>query len=134
MEKEVTKLSNEVLKERYAPFPVPPPKDLLLNLFLSHRESSVLSLSHLARTLHPPPLPAGLVPPPPSTGDDPFLHNYTAETQLKIQLSRENELLALVLGWQDKSEKLEREVWTKVGECWAVWEATKYIPFLLMAS
>ncbi|KAI5480244.1 PH domain containing protein, partial [Pseudohyphozyma bogoriensis] len=102
MEKEVSKLADVVLKER---------------------ESTVVHLSHLSRALHPPPIPSGLnTPPNISPNDDPFLHNITVETQLRAQTVKENELLALVQSWQEKSEKLEKDVWQKVNDAWSVWQ------------
>lgn len=44
---------------------------------------------------------------------------------MKILVAKENDLLKLVLGWQEKSCGLERESWFKVSEAWKAYEAAK---------
>ncbi|KAL8276516.1 hypothetical protein RQP46_011064 [Phenoliferia psychrophenolica] len=98
MEKELGKLAQEVLKER---------------------EHSVVFVAALDKALQPPTTTTLVLPTP---QDDPFLHRVTAEIQLRQQTVKENELLKLVLVWQDKSELLEHAVWDKVAQAWRVWE------------
>ncbi|KAM0749125.1 hypothetical protein T439DRAFT_327620 [Meredithblackwellia eburnea MCA 4105] len=124
MEKEVTKLSDLVIKEREST------TTLISTLSKSLAPASVpaasggalsyLNLSSSTSSTTPPatPLPAQ------SAADDPFLHRINVDNQVKTMTNKENELLALVKGWQDKSELLEKNVWEKVSEVWRIWEET----------
>ncbi|KAK4698547.1 hypothetical protein P7C70_g7726, partial [Phenoliferia sp. Uapishka_3] len=131
MEKEVSKLADGVIKERQVSLSFQLSlicSYLLLLLYLSTSEITSIHLATLSRSLSPPSTPAGLSSPQISnathSSDDPYLHKVTTEQQLKAQTTKENELLKVVLGWQDKSEQLEKAVWEKVAGAWRTWSET----------
>ncbi|GJN88320.1 hypothetical protein Rhopal_001285-T1 [Rhodotorula paludigena] len=99
MEREVAKAIDAVQRERDTAAP------LLSRLSTSLTQSS-LPLS--APSLHPP--------------DDPVLLRAQVEAQLRVQVLRENDLLAVVKGWTEKMETRERDVFAEIKRCWAAWE------------
>lgn len=85
-------------------------------------------LSLLTTSLAPPTGPSGPsshAPAAPASSQDPVLLRSLVETQLKVQIAKENEMLQSVIQWTERTEKKEREVWTEVGRCWGVWEQAK---------
>lgn len=56
---------------------------------------------------------------------DPVLLRSGADTQLKSQVAKENELLQAVIAWTDKTEQKEKDIWREVGRCWTIWEQAK---------
>ena len=46
---------------------------------------------------------------------------------MRAQVVKENELLRVVLLWQEKTEVLEKEVWGKVESYWGIFETAKYV-------
>lgn len=99
MEKEITKLSDSVLKERD-----------MTNNALNFLTKSV--------SISTPTIPL-------SSADDPFLLKSAAEVQMKVLIAKENELLKLVLLWQERSFALEKETWQRITACWKIYEAAK---------
>ncbi|GAA5967355.1 hypothetical protein JCM21900_000345 [Sporobolomyces salmonicolor] len=94
MEKEVNRLCDAVQKERDLTAP------LLTRL--------AASLSTTSPRLSP--------------SDDPVLVRAHLEAQLSNQIAKENELLAAVKMWTDRTEGKEKEVLAEVARCWGLWE------------
>ncbi|GAA5859083.1 hypothetical protein JCM1840_003741 [Sporobolomyces johnsonii] len=94
MEKEINRLCDAVQKERDLTAP------LLTRL--------VASLSNTSPRLSP--------------SDDPVLLRAHLEAQLSNQIAKENELLAAVKMWTDRTEGKEKEVLAEVARCWGLWE------------
>ncbi|GAA5978735.1 hypothetical protein JCM11641_006159 [Rhodosporidiobolus odoratus] len=93
LDKQVVPLSNEVMKER---------------------ENSVAILTHLATSIasfNSTPLALPSI-------EDPVIVRSTAELQMRHQVSKENELLRLVILWQDRTKEFEVEVLRKCRTCW----------------
>lgn len=59
--------------------------------------------------------------------DDPLIVRATAETAMRTQVSKENELLRLSLAWQDRSKAFERTVAEEIQRCWTAWETERWI-------
>ncbi|GAA6025648.1 hypothetical protein JCM11491_006678 [Sporobolomyces phaffii] len=96
MEKDVNRLCDAVQRER----------DLTNPLF-----------ARLRAALDAQPLRPQLV-------DDPLVIRAQLEAQLSVQLQKENELLAAVKGWTDKTEIKEKELFAELAKCWKDWEST----------
>lgn len=46
---------------------------------------------------------------------------------MKVQVTKENEMLQSVISWTERTEKKEKEVWAEVGRCWGVWEQAQWV-------
>ncbi|GAA5824182.1 hypothetical protein JCM11251_001556 [Rhodosporidiobolus azoricus] len=84
---------------------------------LKEREASTAAITHLSTSLasftsDPLSLPAS---------EDPLIVRSTAELQVRKQVDRENELLRIVLAWQEKTRAFEREAMVRAGSCWKWW-------------
>ncbi|KAK4705642.1 hypothetical protein P7C70_g549, partial [Phenoliferia sp. Uapishka_3] len=97
LDKEVIKIADAVAKER---------------------ATSVEVLTHLAKSIASHQITPLSLP----SHEDPFVVRSHAESQMREQVTRENELLKAALLWQEKTKELEISVWTEVTRCWAVWE------------
>ncbi|GAA6027211.1 hypothetical protein JCM8097_002488 [Rhodosporidiobolus ruineniae] len=96
LDKHVNPLAEEVLKER---------------------ETSIAALTHLATSV----AAFDSTPLSVSAKEDPLIVKSVAESQLREQVSKENELLRLVLVWQDKAKTFEEEVLGKLQAIWKWW-------------
>ncbi|GAA5904938.1 hypothetical protein JCM8208_007230 [Rhodotorula glutinis] len=54
--------------------------------------------------------------------EDPVLLRAQLEAQLRLQVVRENDLLAAVKLWSDRTEVKERDTFVEIKRCWAAWE------------
>ncbi|BGP23045.1 PH domain containing protein [Rhodotorula toruloides] len=99
MEREIVKAVEAVQKERDTAAP------LLTRLSTSLTQSSL-------------PLSAPALSPI----DDPVLLRAQVEAQLRAQVIKENELLAVVKTWTEKVEQREKEVFAEIKRVWGVWE------------
>lgn len=94
----------------------------------NHSDTSMQYLTMLTTSLTPstgPVGPASHAPSAPVATQDPVLLRSLVETQMKTQVSKENEMLQSVISWTERTEKKEKEVWAEVGRCWGVWEQAK---------
>ncbi|BGP16095.1 hypothetical protein JCM10213v2_004089 [Rhodosporidiobolus nylandii] len=96
LEKHINPLADEVVKERNASVNA-----------LTHLATSVVSYSS-----EPLAIPAT---------EDPVIVRSTAEMQMRRQIVKENELLRIVLLWQDRAKEVEAEVLEKCRACWKWW-------------
>jgi hypothetical protein len=111
VEKEVLRLADMVTRER---------DHSTLALISLARSIASSSGSLVTRSISPS--PTTLTFPP---TQDPFLLRSAAESQMLVQMQKENEMIRAVLSWTEKTEQLEKEVFTKVAACWKIWESSK---------
>lgn len=57
--------------------------------------------------------------------DDPLVVRAAAETAMRTQVAKENELLRLSLAWQDRSKAFEKSIAEEMQRCWSTWEAER---------
>ncbi|KAK4053185.1 hypothetical protein OIV83_001920 [Microbotryomycetes sp. JL201] len=96
MEKELGKLADAVTKERDAS-----------NVCLTALSNALGPDSH-AETI---------------CGEDPVILRAAVEAQLRQQVTKENEMLAAVINWTERTEAKEKEVFREIGRCWTVFES-----------
>ncbi|SGZ22086.1 BQ5605_C022g09427 [Microbotryum silenes-dioicae] len=99
LEKEVNKLIEAVIKERES-------STTILTSLSTAITSAGLTLSMNAS----------------DSSQDPVILKAAAATQIKQQVIKENELLAAVLSWTEKTEAKEKDVWREINRCWSIWE------------
>lgn len=58
-------------------------------------------------------------------GEDPVLLKAAVEAQLKQQVTKENEMLAAVIHWTERTEAKEKEVFREIARCWNLFEQAK---------
>lgn len=128
MDKELGKLAEAVLKERFV-LSSPSASALITDApTTTHSELSTTHLTTLTAALNPIAShagPASHAPAAPNPTSDPVLVRALVESQLKVQIGKENEMLTSVLLWTEKTEVKERAVWAEMNRCWAVWEQAK---------
>ncbi|ORY79742.1 hypothetical protein BCR35DRAFT_325252 [Leucosporidium creatinivorum] len=108
LDKEVSKLAEIVLKER--------------DISLTHLTALTNSLSPSTSPSTSPAPPSSHGPVAPTATSDPVLLRSAVETQLKVQIAKENDLLAAVKVWTEKTQTKEQAIWAEVNRCWTVWE------------
>ncbi|BGP46314.1 hypothetical protein JCM10450v2_002156 [Rhodotorula kratochvilovae] len=99
MERDLTKAVDAVQKERDIAAPI---------------------LARLSTSLTQSSLPAAA--PSLAPAEDPVLLRAQVEGQLRAQVARENELLAVVKTWVERTEQKEKDILGEIKRCWAVWE------------
>jgi hypothetical protein len=92
---------------------------------LHEREASISALTHLATST------ASFASSPLAVQalEDPLIVRSTAEAQMRLQVQKENELLGVVLAWQEKTREFEQELLTRMAECWKWWAEEKCVFF-----
>jgi hypothetical protein len=96
---------------------------------ISYSDTSSDVLTRLAAALassklHAGPVSAATAPDPLR---DPVILRAAADGQLRSQVARENEMLASVIRWTEKTEQKEKDIWREVARCWTIWEQAKYV-------
>ncbi|GAA5851232.1 hypothetical protein JCM8547_004175 [Rhodosporidiobolus lusitaniae] len=81
---------------------------------LKEREASVAALTHLATSV----ASYTSTPLQVQAMEDPLIVRSVAEGQMREQVSKENELLRLVVHWQEKTREFEMDVLEKCKACW----------------
>lgn len=90
----------------------------LVDDVVKEREASVQALTHLSTAIaHQESTPLSLPP-----QEDPLMVGYTARSQMRHQVSAENEALRTTLLWQDKTKTFEAELLESIRFCWTTWE------------
>ncbi|TNY21749.1 hypothetical protein DMC30DRAFT_435080 [Rhodotorula diobovata] len=84
------------------------------------RDTAAPLLSRLSTSLTQSSLP--LSAPTLSPVEDPVLLRAQLEAQLRLQVLRENDLLAAVKLWSERTEHKERDTFAEIKRCWAAWE------------
>ncbi|KAM0792607.1 hypothetical protein ACM66B_005268 [Microbotryomycetes sp. NB124-2] len=54
--------------------------------------------------------------------EDPVVLRAAVEAQLKQQVTKENDMLAAVINWTERTEAKEKEVFREIARCWNVFE------------
>ncbi|GAA6051519.1 hypothetical protein JCM3770_000394 [Rhodotorula araucariae] len=84
------------------------------------RDTAAPLLARLATSLTQSSLPAAA--PSLTPAEDPVLLRAQVEGQLRVQVARENDLLAAVKTWVERTEQKEKDILTEIKRCWALWE------------
>lgn len=93
-----------------------------------HRDTAAPLLTRLSTSLTQSSLP--LSAPSLSPIDDPVLLRAQVEAQLRAEVIKENELLAVVKTWTEKVEQREKETFSEIKRVWGVWEQAKCVTLL----
>ena len=91
---------------------------------MNARELAATQLAALAAAITASESPTSSATPS-DASQDPVLLRAAIESQLKVQVAKENELLAAVLAWTEKTEAREKDAFREMGRCWNVYESTK---------